>query len=131
MSCLLDTHVVLWVLEDSPRLGLRTRGWLLGQPQVHVSAASLWEIAIKSDLGKITAPSDIPELVEASGLVWLPIAPGHAWATRDISGLPHRDPFDRLLVAQALQTGLTLVTADQLLLDADLNPAVPRLDARQ
>ena len=60
MSCLLDTHVALWLLEDSPRLGPLTRTWLNDRPRVFVSAASLGELAIKRDLGKISAPAELP-----------------------------------------------------------------------
>ncbi|HHV20163.1 MAG TPA: type II toxin-antitoxin system VapC family toxin [Propionibacterium sp.] len=131
MTALLDTHVVLWLLEDSPRLGGRTRDWLQRQPRVFMSSASLWEIAIKQELGKITAPVDLPDLVERSGLEWLSVTPIHTWNVRNVSGLPHRDPFDRLLLAQAHQESLTLVTADSLLLAADVVPPVSRWDARE
>lgn len=131
MSCLLDTHVALWLLEDSPRLGPLTRTWLNDRPRVFVSAASLGEIAIKRDLGKISAPAELPELVERSGLEWLPITPHDAWAAGSITGLPHRDPFDRLLVAQADLHSLTFATADRVLLAAELDPAVPRHDATE
>jgi PIN domain nuclease of toxin-antitoxin system len=129
MNCLVDTHVMLWLLEDSLRLGPRTREWIHTQTRVFVSTASLWEIAIKRDLGKLSAPEDLPELIEQSGLEWLPIGPQDAWATTQVAGLPHRDPFDRLLVTQALRNGLTLATADRALLDAPLEPAVSRHDA--
>lgn len=109
MSCLLDTHVVLWLLQGSQHLGPSTRDWL----------------------GKLTTPAALPDLVDGSGLHLMSTEPRHAWGITEISGLPHRDPFDRLLVTQAHLEGLTLVTADQALLAAALAPAVPRLDARQ
>lgn len=129
MTCLLDTHVMMWLLDDSSRLGGATRGWLEKQSDVFVSAASLWEVAIKSSLGRLRVPDDLPALIEASGLSWLPISPHHAWSVGLITGLPHRDPFDRLLCTQALLESLTLVTADRALLSAELEPAIRLHDA--
>ncbi|MGA8255205.1 MAG: type II toxin-antitoxin system VapC family toxin [Nocardioides sp.] len=127
---LLDTHVALWLLDDSPRLGARARELMqseAGKPLV--STAALWEIAIKAQLGRIEVPDDLPERIEAAGLGWLPVAPAHAWRSRTVD-LPHRDPFDRLLVAQAAMERATLVTADRVLLAAAPGD-VPLLDARQ
>lgn len=127
---LIDTHVALWLLDDSADLGPRARGTLLAAPALHVSAASLWEIAIKSGLGKLAVPDDLPARMEQAGLQWLPVTPSHVWISRLLTGLPHRDPFDLLLCAQALEERLPLVTADQALLTADLRPDVRRVDAR-
>lgn len=129
MSALLDTHVLLWLLDESPRLGTETIGWLRRQPRVQVSTASLWEIAIKQDVGKLRVPTGLPELITASGLAWLPIEAEHAWATITITGLPHRDPFDRMLLAQACYENLTLVTADTAILTAPVEPTVRLRDA--
>lgn len=129
MTALLDTHVLLWMLDDSKRLGEGARRWLDGQPRVHVSVASLWELSIKRDLGKLHAPENLPELIEGSGVEWLPIEPRHVWGIGAIVGLPHRDPFDRLLLAQAHQERLTLLTADAILLAAALEPQVRMHDA--
>ncbi|MGI8522720.1 MAG: type II toxin-antitoxin system VapC family toxin [Nocardioides sp.] len=115
---LLDTHVVLWLIEDHHRLGAETRAALAGGSPVHVSAASLWELAIKAETGKLDVPDDLPELVAAAGLVWLPITAEHVWTVRQPSGLTHRDPFDALLVAQARVEAAELVTADQAILAA-------------
>lgn len=128
---LLDTHVVLWLLDDSPHLGPQTRDALLAAPALHVSAASLWEVAIKADLGKLSVPDDLPERIAQAGLQWLDVRPHHPWASRSVEGLPHRDPFDRLLLGQAVEEGMSLVTADRALLAADLTPGVRRLDARR
>jgi PIN domain nuclease of toxin-antitoxin system len=125
---LLDTQVVLWFLEDSGRLGPSARTAIAAAPSRQVSTASLWEIAIKRRLGKLEAPDALPELVVRSGLRWLPVTAAHAWATQEAE-LPHRDPFDRMLVAQAAAERLTLVTADRVLLGAEL-PGVSVLDAR-
>jgi PIN domain nuclease of toxin-antitoxin system len=76
-----------------------------------VSAASAWEIAVKASLGKLDAPDDIADVIVAEGFAWLPVEAAHAWRVRDLP-THHRDPFDRLLVAQALTEGLPVVTAD-------------------
>jgi PIN domain nuclease of toxin-antitoxin system len=127
---LLDTHVLLWLLTDDERLGPHSRGHLGSAPAVHVSAASLWEIAIKAELGRLRVPESLPELVEEAGLHWLPIAPSHAWSIREIADLPHRDPFDRLLAAQARFERMPLLTADRTLLAAAPS-GVTTVDARQ
>ena len=127
---LLDTRVLLWLLADDPRLGVGTRRALASAIQVLVSTASLWEIAIKVERGKLTVPDDLPERVRSSGLGWLPVSPEHAWAVRSVTGLPHRDPFDHMLIAQAGCASLIMVTADRALLGAAASPAVRLLDAR-
>ena len=125
---LLDTQSVLWFLQGSDRMGPKVRAAIAAAPAAHVSTASLWEIAIKRRLGKVETPDGLPDLIERSGLRWLPVTAPHAWATQDVV-LPHRDPFDRMLVAQAAAERLTLVTADRVILGAGL-PRVTILDAR-
>jgi len=127
---LLDTHVVLWLLADDPAFGQGARERIRDAAAVHVSAASLWEVAIKAELGKLDVPDDLPDQIQRAGLVLLPVTAAHSWATREVTGLPHRDPFDRLLVAQARLERLALVTADRALLAADLGPGVTLVDAR-
>ena len=111
MSLLLDTHVVLWWLADDPALPDEIKDRLDHEPDVRVSAATIWEIAIKQALGKIAAPEDLPERVRDSGFRELPIRFAHAMAAGRLPQI-HRDPFDRMLVAQARCEGLTLVTRD-------------------
>jgi PIN domain nuclease of toxin-antitoxin system len=111
VSLLLDTHVVLWWLADDPALAGDIKDRLDQEPDVRVSAASIWEIAIKQAIGKITGPADLPEQVRDSGFRELPIGSGHAIAAGRLP-LIHRDPFDRMLIAQARCENLTLVTAD-------------------
>lgn len=130
MTTLLDAHVLLWLLTDDPALGPETRTWLQRQDRRLVSTASLWEIAIKSRLGRLDAPDHLPELVTRSGLAWLPVSADHVWRTREIDGLPHADPFDRLLLAQALVEDAVLVTADRALLASPLRPRPTLRDAR-
>ncbi|MDN5895514.1 MAG: type II toxin-antitoxin system VapC family toxin [Nocardioides sp.] len=127
---LLDTHVVLWLLTDDPQLGVRSRAQIEEATAVHVSTGTLWEIAIKNDLGRLDVPDQLPDLIETSGLRWLPVSAGHAWAVRDTTGLPHRDPFDRLFATQARIEELPLLTADRALLGADVTGLVT-VDARQ
>lgn len=111
MSLLLDTHIVLWWLADDPLLADEIKDRLDHEPDVRVSAATVWEIAIKQALGKITAPSDLPERVRDSGFRELHIGLEHAMAAGRLPMI-HRDPFDRMLVAQARCEDLTLVTRD-------------------
>jgi PIN domain nuclease of toxin-antitoxin system len=109
---LFDTHALLWWLTDDAALPPGARE-VLADPanEPLVSAVSLWEIAIKCSLGKLTAPDDLPDRIVDEGFSWLAISPQHAWQVRDLP-LHHRDPFDRLLVAQALAEHLPIVTAD-------------------
>jgi len=127
---LLDTHVLLWLLDDDPCLGPVARSRLTAGGEVFVSAVSFWELAIKVGLGKVSVPDDLPARVEAAGLSLLPVTTLHSWRSRVSIGLPHRDPFDRLLVHQALAEHLSFVTADALVLGADLDPAPELVDAR-
>jgi PIN domain nuclease of toxin-antitoxin system len=109
---LVDTHALLWWLTDDPRLSEKAREALADPANdVLVSTASVWEIAIKRALGKLSAPDDLPDHIVAQGLSWLPVGAEHAWHVRDLPP-HHRDPFDRLLVAQALSERLPIVSAD-------------------
>ncbi|MEZ0363443.1 type II toxin-antitoxin system VapC family toxin [Mycobacterium sp. pUA109] len=114
---LLDTHVALWLLDDSPRLGSQARTRIRASAAVYLSAASTWELAIKAAIGKITLPDDLDAALDRSGLHDLPVTRRHTLAS-DHAGLPHRDPFDAMLVAQASVERLTLLTADAKLLKA-------------
>ena len=112
---LLDSHALLWWLADSPSLGPASRDAIgdMGN-DVYVSAASTWEIAIKRALGKVTAPDDLDALVEAERFIKLPISLYHGDLVGSLPPL-HRDPFDRMLVAQAQAEGLIVVTADSVI----------------
>lgn len=119
MRLLLDTHVVLWAATDSPRLTSRMRSILEATGNIlTVSAATHWEISVKNSLARPDFDVDLTALragLLTNGYVELPVTAGHAAV---LAGLPdlHRDPFDRMLIAQALSEGLTLVTADQKIL---------------
>lgn len=110
---LLDTHVWLWWQKNDKKLGPRTRRLIAGASEVRFSVASAWEIAIKAALGKLKLPvgADIAEELAQSGFLEMPVALAHAEAVRQLPPI-HRDPFDRMLVAQAGYEGLTLVTVD-------------------
>ncbi len=115
MRLLLDTHVLLWALAESPELARDLRRKIADPGNdVLVSAASVWEIAIKKRLGKLDAPDNLLEVLEASDFSPLSINFVHASAA---GSLPpqHDDPFDRMLIAQAQSEGLILVTADRRL----------------
>lgn len=114
---LLDTHVLLWVLTDDSRLGSGARRGIDGATAVLASAASLWKLSIKHSIGKFPDPAPLLPAIERSGLVLLPVSPEHALGVRD-SPLEHRDPFDRLLLAQAEAEGAVLLTADEQILRA-------------
>lgn len=126
MSLLLDTHAVLWWLGDDRRLGARTRKAIASPGvEVLVSVVSLWEARIKQSLGKLVLPDSFRTSIGEQGFRELPILGEH---TDELLRLPshHRDPFDRLLIAQARTGGLTLVTADENIASYD----VRLLDAR-
>jgi PIN domain nuclease of toxin-antitoxin system len=115
MRLLLDTHIYLWVVMDSARLTAAARSAIESAEQTFVSAASIWEIGIKARLGKIEAdPDQLVSAIESSGFVELPVRAVHTAAA---ARLPqhHNDPFDRLLVAQAVSEPLRLLTADAVL----------------
>jgi PIN domain nuclease of toxin-antitoxin system len=77
-----------------------------------VSAASLWEIAIKTSLGKLRTDENLPAVIDAEGFEVLPISGAHAWSVGQLSADDHRDPFDRMLAAQALSEGVGIVSRD-------------------
>lgn len=117
MNLLLDTHVALWAITDSPRLPQKARD-LIQSPKtaVWVSAASVWEISIKHLLGRGDMPvsgKDALRYFEESGYRLLPIEAEHAVVVEDLPA-HHHDPFDRILVAQALAEPMRLLTHDPL-----------------
>jgi len=118
---LLDTHAFLWWLADAPQLGELARKAIGDERNdVFVSAATGWEVAIKRAAGKLQAPDNLDAMVEDSGFSHLPITFFHG---EQAGALPmhHRDPFDRMLIAQAQAEGLIIVTKD---------PYIPRYGVR-
>jgi PIN domain nuclease of toxin-antitoxin system len=112
---LLDTHVFLWWLQDHPNLSSAARTRIVTATDVFVSSASIWEAAIKAGIGKLEV--DIDQLVaeiDNSGFRELPVSARHAAMVTRLPDI-HRDPFDRILVAQALCEPLWLLTADSSL----------------
>jgi PIN domain nuclease of toxin-antitoxin system len=109
VSLLVDTHIVLWWLADDETLGDEIKDRLDHEPDVYVSVATMWEVAIKQALGKLPGPANLPELIRDSGLTPLLITAEHAIGAGRLP-LIHRDPFDRMLIAQAQREDLTLVT---------------------
>jgi len=116
---LLDTHIFLWWKVDAPRLGATAREAIAQADLVLVSAASAWEAAIKVQLGKLELAESFTRGVEESGFEKLLIGFEHA---EEVLRLPHhhRDPFDRMLIAQARVERLTLVSADRALAPYDV-----------
>ena len=115
MRLLLDTHIALWAITDSPKLPKQVRE-LVSMPatEVYVSAASVWEIAIKHSLGRSNMPvsgAEASRYFTESGYILLPVTAEHAVATEKLPPI-HADPFDRMLVAQALTEPFKLVTHD-------------------
>ena len=113
MRLLLDTHILLWWLADDSSLSAHARR-LISDPDntIFVSAVSLWEIWLKQSLGKLRLPPDFEEKLAGESFESLPLTAAHA---REVALLPwhHRDPFDRMLVAQARAADLKLLTADE------------------
>lgn len=115
MRVLLDTHVLLWTLSEPERIGPEAADTFRDRVTVTlISAASLWEIAIKRAAGRLTAPDDLPRRVRDLGHEILGMSAEHAWMAGQLPPY-HQDPFDRMLVAQALLEDVALVTHDQQL----------------
>lgn len=123
MNLLLDTHVLIW-WDEGRRIAAAARRAIEAADSVYVSAASAWEVAIKIGLGRLNPSRTVEQAVEESGFEELPITFRHA---ERVAALPayHRDPFDRLLIAQAMVERLTLVTRDPVFGRYD----VDRIDA--
>lgn len=114
MKLLLDTHAVLWWQTDDPRLTSTARHAIARADIVWVSAASGWEVAIKAALGRLRLDEAFAITVAADDFTELPVTLAHA-ARAGALPAHHADPFDRMLAAQALTEGATLVTADRAL----------------
>ena len=115
MNLLLDTHALLWWLDDPAKLAPSARA-AIGDPAnlVHISAVVIWEIVVKRGLGKLEVNGDFDAALAANPFRYLDITIAHARAVADLPPI-HRDPFDRMLVAQAIVEGFRLVTRDPLI----------------
>ena len=111
MRLLLDTQIVLWQLQGSRTVRGEARAAIERASELAFSVVSFAEIGIKAAIGKLTVPADLHDQVLRSGLRIVGLAPDHGLLVAQLP-LHHRDPFDRLLIAQARQEGLTIVTAD-------------------
>ncbi len=127
MRLLIDSHILLWLLYEPDRIGSAAYAAIERADSVAVSVGSLWELALKHRAGKLSlTPSEMADGVDALNLDELPLSRRQVIAMEGIR-LPHGDPFDALLVAQAQADTLTLVTADRHLLDSPY----PTIDARR
>jgi PIN domain nuclease of toxin-antitoxin system len=111
LDLLLDTHVLLWWLDASSRLSKRGKQAVLGADRVYASVASIWELSLKMARGTLQIEGDLEAKIRETGFEVLPVTMLHAMASIKLPQ-HHRDPFDRMLVAQAVTESLTLLTAD-------------------
>ncbi|MGH9518197.1 MAG: type II toxin-antitoxin system VapC family toxin [Terriglobales bacterium] len=112
MRLLLDTHIFLWMVNGNLRVGSRERELIADAKEVYISSATLWEIAIKFSAGKLQVDMDaLLEEIVTGGFRQLPVMNRHAMAVAQLP-LLHRDPFDRMLIAQAMTEPMRLLTAD-------------------
>lgn len=124
MRILLDTHVLLWWLADDPQLGESGREAIAAPENlIAFSAASIWEIRIKQAVGKLDLPADFADILTRQPFEPLAVTVAHAHALRELP-LLHRDPFDRLLIAQARVEGMTILTRDNAIPQYDV-PTLP------
>jgi len=133
---LLDTHVLVWALGDDNRLGPRARAIInnsLGTRKIHVSAITLWEIAMLAEKGRLALGREVGDWIDAAlalpGIVLEPIVPAIALDSVRLPGIFHADPADRFIVATARHTSLTLLTADGAILEYGKSGHVSVVDA--
>jgi len=113
MNLLLDTHVLLWWLDDNPTLSKRAKNLISDEKNlIFISAVVVWEIRIKQGLGKLKIPRNFRKVLDEQPFERLDITLEHAHAIGDLP-LYHKDPFDRLLIAQAKVEGFTILTRDE------------------
>ena len=118
MRLLLDTHVLLWWFDGDRKLSRKVRKLIEGaETEIHVSAASVWEIATKARIGKLQSAVKIarrlPEAIAEQGFAAMPITVEHSQSAGWLPG-HHRDPFDRMLAAQALLAGIAIASIDEV-----------------
>lgn len=124
MNLLLDTHTAIWFATDSKKLP-RSAKQLIENPENHcfISIATLWEMGIKNSLGKLKLKAELNKVFELffeSGLILLPITPDHILTNTSLL-FHHRDPFDRLIIAQAKREGYTIISKDREFENYDVN----------
>jgi len=115
MHLLLDTHLFIWWLENDKQLSKKARSLISEAVEVYISSVSIWEAVIKIQLGKLDVDvNDLVGAIESEGFIELPVRAQHAALIKELP-LIHRDPFDRMLVAQAIYEPLRLLTSDKIL----------------
>lgn len=115
MRLLLDTHIYLWCVKDDPKLSKVARTLIMNADSIYVSSVSIWEASIKTKLGKLDVNiNDLNEAIIKSGFLELPLTAKHIIEENRLP-LIHRDPFDRVLIAQAISEPLKFLTADKQL----------------
>jgi PIN domain nuclease of toxin-antitoxin system len=120
LDILLDSHILLWALLEPEKVSATNISLMRKRENViFISAVSLAEIRIKQAIGKLTVPENFDDEIHAGNYVLLPLLPEHTAALASLP-LHHRDPFDRMLIAQAIAENLTLITADKDILKYDL-----------
>lgn len=118
MNYLLDTHALIWLIIEKDKLSFKTKQ-IIENPinTVFVSAISFWEIALKSSIGKLELqnilPEDLPALVVKSGFELLSLSANESSSFNKLNAIHHKDPFDRMLIWQAIQLDLILITKDK------------------
>jgi len=112
MNCLLDTHVLLWWLNDDQPLSIKSIATISnGRNVIFVSAVTIWEIQIKHAIGKLELPDNFRDSLQQGSFEYLDVTPTHAFAVGQLP-MHHRDPFGRMLIAQAQVENLTIITRD-------------------
>jgi len=124
VNLLLDTHTVLWWLSDDPALSGEARA-AIADPEntVFLSAVVVWEIRIKQRIGKLDLPDNFGEVLDRQPFTELPVTIDHAHTIAELPAV-HRDPFDRMLVAQAMVEHMVIVTRDESIADYDVDVVV-------
>lgn len=124
MNLLLDAHAVLWWLSDDPALSDEARA-AIADPEntVFLSAVVVWEIRIKQSIGKLDLPNDFGVVLNRQPFTELPVTVDHAHTIAELPAV-HRDPFDRMLVAQAMVEHMAIVTRDESIADYDVDVIV-------
>ena len=116
---LLDTHIFLWWMSDAEQLSQEVFDIIAdGSNQIYISSATIWEIAIKEALGKLEIDADLDHAIEENGFIELKVSAICANATKKLEQI-HRDPFDRMLISQAIEGDMTLITVDGYIVQYD------------
>lgn len=115
MNLILDTHIILWWLDNSDKLPVKYFEAITDSNNIcFISSASIWEISIKSGLGKLEIPGNFTDILLQEGFSELPVSWEHAAKVRQLP-FHHKDPFDRLIIAQAIIEDFTLLTVDKII----------------